>query len=55
MMLNGARTAFSIQRYNRHHIGVFINDARILNHAVLASNGAIFIIDRVLFPEQPVQ
>lgn len=53
MMLNGDRTSFSIRRYRPHHIGVFINDARILNHAVLTSNGAIFIIDQVLLPMQP--
>lgn len=32
---------------------VFVNDARILNHAIPASNGYIFIIDQVLLPEVP--
>ncbi|MEW4571405.1 fasciclin domain-containing protein [Tautonia sp. JC769] len=50
MMLNGARTSFSIQSFHRNQISVFINDARILNHAVLTRNGAIFVIDRVLLP-----
>lgn len=55
MMLNGARTTFSVRQFRPHHIGVFINDARILNHAVLAGNGAIFVIDQVLLPPMPVR
>ncbi|WP_169976856.1 fasciclin domain-containing protein [Tautonia rosea] len=55
MMLNGGMTYFSIRRPWPHHLWVYINDSRILNHAVLTSNGAIYIIDQVLLPMQPIQ